>query len=145
MTLNRAAVVGPYAGISLPAPSFAFNDPDAVARWDDGPKMGAMLSELMEGLFFSTDPGQRRATLSFADLQATTLRRELLVSLRPPQQAGFHRQMDLVIAYADLRGDRAGEIMSQIHPPMAYWASVVGIQPHRHKKTLLLLLSLIHI
>ena len=132
-------MVGPFAGASLNPKWPEMGDPKTLARWDDGPKIGTLLSELMEGLAFTTVEESRQATLHFTDLQGMSIQRAPVVSLHAPGKDVLTRQLDLVAAYADLRVDRAGEITSQLNPPMSYWASVVGIQPHRHKKTLLVL------
>ncbi|WP_332738541.1 PA-phosphatase [Hydrogenophaga sp.] len=77
--------------------------------------------------------------LEFANLQASNIQRKPLVKLRAPTKAQFKKQLDLVAAYADLRADRAAEIVAQVVPPMAFLSSVVGLTAHRHKKTLQLL------
>jgi membrane-associated phospholipid phosphatase len=132
-------VVGAYSGVALQGKAAAFDDPQGISRWDQGPQLAAILSELMEGLGFSTDTAHQRATLFFADLQADTWARRPVVTLSAPGADALQKQLELVVAYADLRSDRTSEIMSQIHPPMAFWAAVAGLQPHRHRKTLLLL------
>jgi hypothetical protein len=45
-------------------------------------------------------------------------------------------QLDLVANYADLRADRAREIVAQMSPQYAFWSSVVPLFPARHQKTL---------
>ena len=47
--------------------------------------------------------------------------------------------MELVAAYADLRGDRGAEILAQMGLPVPFWASITGMLDHRHKKTLQLM------
>ncbi|MDP3923576.1 MAG: phosphatase PAP2 family protein, partial [Hydrogenophaga sp.] len=93
-------------------------------------------TELVQGLSFPSDRKTEQAGLAFTDLDARTPRRHTLLMLRAPDRALLEQQMTLVAAYADLRGDRGAEILAQMGPPIDFWAGVVGLQPHRHKKTL---------
>jgi len=135
-TLSRAAVIGPFAGDKLEPTDQGFDKSTNLTRWEDGPRITACLSELLEGLVFTTQNASKQATLEHANLHASPIKRRPLITLRAPGKAVFKKQLDLVAAYADLRADRAAEIAAQMAPPLALWASVVGIQPHRHKKTL---------
>jgi membrane-associated phospholipid phosphatase len=137
--LSRAGTVGPFAGDTLDAREPGFDKPASLTRWEDAPRLAACASELLEGLVFTTQSASKQATLEHANLHASPIRRRSLITLRAPSKAIFKKQLDLVAAYADLRADRAAEIVAQMAPPFAFWASVVGILPHRHKKTLQLL------
>ena len=139
LVLNRAAVVGPFTGPVLHLTEPGFDKPVNLAFWADGPRVTACFTELVEGLLFKTRNGPKEASLEFANLQAGNIQRRPLVRMRAPTKAQFKKQLDLVAAYADLRADRAAEIVAQITPPMAFWSSVVGLTAHRHKKTLQLL------
>ncbi|MDZ4100174.1 MAG: phosphatase PAP2 family protein [Hydrogenophaga sp.] len=130
--------MGPFTGASLHAAEPGFDKPSNLALWADGPRVEACFSELVEGLLFKTQ-SPKEALLEFANLQAKTVQRNPLVTLRAPSRVQFKKQLDLVAAYADLRGDRAMEILAQVTPPMAFWSSVVGLTAHRHKKTLQLM------
>jgi hypothetical protein len=59
-----------------------------------------------------------------------------LVRMKAPSSTVLQDQLDLVNGYADLRGDRAREIVSQMTPQYAFWGSVVPIYPARHRRTL---------
>jgi membrane-associated phospholipid phosphatase len=59
-----------------------------------------------------------------------------LVRMQAPSVAVLQDQLDRVNGYADLRGDRAREILAQVTPQYAFWGSVVPIYPVRHGKTL---------
>ena len=60
--------------------------------------------------------------------------------IRPPNSSGstgfWAKQLDLVANWADLRAERCNEILSQLSPPLVFWASVLGLDPQRHKWTL---------
>ncbi len=88
---------------------------------------------------FDANNNAQRATLGYANLQARTIQRKTLLTLRAPSHAQLKKQLDLVAAYADLRPDRAAEIVAQVGFPLPFWSSVIGLHDHRHKKTLQLL------
>jgi membrane-associated phospholipid phosphatase len=68
------------------------------------------------------------------------MNRQPLFSLTRPDDFGvFKQQITLVHSFADLRSERIGEILSQVVPQTAYWTSVAGLNPERHKYTLELL------
>ncbi len=139
LILSRAAIVGPFNGAVLHATEPGFDQPANLALWAEGPRHEACFSQLVEGLLFRTRSGPKEALLEFANLQASSIQRRPLVRLRAPTKAQFRKQLDLVAAYADLRADRAVEIVEQKLPPIAFWSSVVGLTAHRHKKTLQLI------
>eukprot|EP01035_Chromulina_nebulosa_P059123 gene59123-80955_t len=99
-------------------------DPGAPGSWTDGPRVEACFTDLVEGLPFKTRSGPKEAMLEFANLQASNIQRKPLVKLRAPTKPQFKKQLDLVAAYADLRADRAAEIVDQRTLPMAFWSSV---------------------
>jgi membrane-associated phospholipid phosphatase len=139
LTISRTAIVGPFTGPVLHVPQPAFNDPANLARWADGPRVTACFTELVEGLVFDANDSAQLATLGFANLQARAIQRNTLLSLRAPTEDQLKQQLALVAAYADLRPDRAAEIVAQIGFPLSFWSSVIGLHDHRHKKTLQLL------
>ncbi|MBT9462732.1 phosphatase PAP2 family protein [Hydrogenophaga sp.] len=139
LILSRAAIVGPFIGAVLHVNEPVFDQPDNLRLWADGPRVEACFTDLVEGLLFKTRNGPKEAMLEFANLQASNIQRKTLVKLRAPTKPQFKKQLDLVAAYADLRADRAAEIVAQMAPPMAFWSSVVGLTAHRHKKTLQLM------
>ncbi|MDP2017401.1 phosphatase PAP2 family protein [Hydrogenophaga sp.] len=139
LLLSRAAIVGPFNGAVLHVTEPAFDQPANLALWADGPRQEACFTQLVEGLLFKTRSGPKDATLEFANLQASNIQRKPLVRMRAPTKAQFKKQLALVAAYADLRADRAAEIVAQMTPPTAFWSSVMGLTAHRHKKTLQLM------
>ena len=139
LILSRAAIVGPYIGPTLHVNEPGFDKPSNLALWADGPRIEACFSDLTEGLLFKTRNGPKEAELGFANLQANNIQRKPLVTLRAPTKGQFKKQLDLVAAYADLRADRAAEVVAQVGLPVAFWSSVIGLSAHRHKKTLQLM------
>jgi hypothetical protein len=62
-----------------------------------------------------------------------------VVTLIPPGLPQLKAQLDFVAGYADLREDRASEILAQLGPQYAFWSSIVPLHPTRTKWTLELL------
>ncbi|MBP6781061.1 MAG: phosphatase PAP2 family protein, partial [Ottowia sp.] len=75
-----------------------------------------------------------RMHVAFVDL-ATTARVEL-VSLMRPTPAIFQQQTSLVANYAELRGDRQAEVLTQMPSQNEFWGGVIGLSGERHKWTL---------
>ncbi|MBA4261751.1 MAG: phosphoesterase [Comamonadaceae bacterium] len=92
---------------------------------------------MVEGLHFSAHKG--KAGLHFIELGTKGCTQHKLLDLDAPGRDLLKAQMELVAAYADLRGDRGAEILSQIGLPVPFWAAITGLLEHRHKKTLQLL------
>ncbi|MEK6244260.1 MAG: phosphatase PAP2 family protein [Pseudomonadota bacterium] len=61
------------------------------------------------------------------------------MSIIRPTRAIFRRQLKFLNGYADLREDRASEILAQLSPPLAFWSSVANLHPSRTRWTIELL------
>ncbi len=115
----------------------AFNDPANLALWSDGPRIAACFTELVEGLQFSAHQGT--ASLHHVKVGKRGCQQRTLLDLTAPGLPLLQGQMELVAAYADLRGDRGAEILAQMGLPVPFWAAITGILDHRQKKTLQLM------
>jgi hypothetical protein len=60
----------------------------------------------------------------------------LIAEISRPQQASFAQQLPLVLSWAELRDERAVEILSQIDPQYAFWSSIVFLSPERTRRTM---------
>jgi hypothetical protein len=60
----------------------------------------------------------------------------LIAEIQRPAQATFEQQIPLVLNWAELRNERATEIMAQIDPQYAFWSSIIYLHPERTKRTL---------
>jgi hypothetical protein len=58
-----------------------------------------------------------------------------------PADPIFQAQTALVINWAELRAERATEILAQIPPQFAFFGSIINLQPHRHRHTIELLVT----
>ena len=137
LILSRNAIAGPFEGAVIAPPIPGFNDPANLALWADGPRLAACFTELVEGLQFSAHRG--KAGLHHVELGKKGCKQRDLLSLTAPDLDLLKAQAELVAAYADLRGDRGAEILSQMGLPVPFWAAITGILDHRQKKTLQLM------
>ncbi|WP_310564999.1 phosphatase PAP2 family protein [Hydrogenophaga sp.] len=131
--LNRNAIAGPFEGAVITPPVPGFNDPANLKLWSEGPRLAACFSELVEGLQFSAHKG--KAGLHHVALGKKGYQQHDMLSLTAPDLDLLKAQAELVAAYADLRGDRGAEILSQMGLPVPFWAAVIGAQDHRRPKT----------
>ena len=59
----------------------------------------------------------------------------LIAEIQRPAQTTFEQQIPLVLSWAELRNERATEILAQIDPQYAFWSSIVYLHPDRTKRT----------
>jgi membrane-associated phospholipid phosphatase len=59
----------------------------------------------------------------------------LIAEIGRPKKTTFEKQIPLVLSWAELRNERATEIMAQIDPQYAFWSSIVYLHPDRTRRT----------
>ena len=59
----------------------------------------------------------------------------MIAKIERPAKVTFQKQIPLVLSWADLRNDRATEILAQIDPQYAFWSSIVYLHPDRTRRT----------
>ena len=59
----------------------------------------------------------------------------LIAEIQRPAQTTFEQQIPLVLSWAELRNERATEILAQIDPQYAFWSSIVYMHPDRTRRT----------
>jgi hypothetical protein len=138
MTQNRAALVGPFTGATLPFKlPLPLDEADRLGEWDLQQRLQACSVELLSGLTF-TAKGEAM-TIGFVDLLARNLKDRPLVKLVRPTKEIFAAQLELVANYAELRESRASEILAQCQPTQVpFWASIIGMQPYKQPWTQML-------
>ena len=83
------------------------------------------IGELLQGINF-----QKTATSYRVRSSAS-----LIAEIGRPNKSTFAAQIPLVLSWAELRNERATEIMAQIDPPYAFWSSIIYMHPDRTRRT----------
>jgi len=136
---HRDGIVGAWQGpVANPLP-LGIENVANLERWEPWVRAAIYDAELLNHLQFGMETiGVKQAAtlwhLGNAQAAGTTCSR--LVQLIRPTPAIFNAQLALVDAYADLREDRAAEILAQITVPTAFWTSVINLHPDRTHWTL---------
>jgi len=155
---NRDALVETWQPpAAFPAPHAPTDDPNRLERWDSGVRATLIDFDLTSHLHFAVhtesfvaNTGAARNNVETAsvwehrltvnNLGGATLPLAVgsnrIASFVRPSDATFAAQMSLVDAYADLRADRAAEILAQLGPPIAFFGSIVYLHPGRTRFTL---------
>ncbi|MGH8759027.1 MAG: phosphatase PAP2 family protein [Burkholderiales bacterium] len=115
------------------------DEPARLAQWEAVPRLQVCELELLAGLYFDITQNNEQVMLGFVNLDKKPLKGQPLAKLKRPTDKVFKQQLELVSLYSDLREDRHSEILAQIPGGLPFWASIIGLQAHRHKYTLELL------
>jgi membrane-associated phospholipid phosphatase len=59
----------------------------------------------------------------------------VIAEIQRPARTTFEQQIPLVLSWAELRNERATEILAQIDPQYAFWSSIVYLHPERTRRT----------
>jgi hypothetical protein len=97
-----------------------------MKRWEPWVRAYVAVGEIMQGITF------HRLVNGFQVLSSGSL----IAEIQRPAPATFEQQIPLVLNWAELRNERATEILAQIDPQYAFWSSVVYLHPERTKRTL---------
>jgi hypothetical protein len=101
-----------------------------MERWEPWVRAYVALGEMLQGISFE------KTTAGSVDNGLQVLSSgSLIAEIGRPQKATFEAQIPMVLSWAELRGERATEIMAQIDPPYAFWSSIVYMHPTRTKRT----------
>jgi hypothetical protein len=118
--------------VSTYEPSFpSIDDENQMERWEPWIRAYVAVGELMQGIAF-----QRVGNTAFQVLSNLTTPASLIAEIQRPAQATFEAQVKLVLNWAQLRNERATEILAQIDPQYAFWSSIVYLHAERTKRTL---------
>ena len=101
-------------------------DTASLKRWEPLLRFNVALFDLLSGLH--VESGNNEATLKADGVTLLTMKR--------PNPAFFAEQLKLVASYAEIRQDRASEIVVQMQPQVPFWSSVVHMHPSHSAKTL---------
>jgi membrane-associated phospholipid phosphatase len=106
----------------LPSP---IDDEKQMERWEPWVRAYTAIGEMMQGINFQA------TTNAFQVLSGTSL----IAEIGRPKKSTFGAQIPMVLSWAELRNERATEIMAQIDPQYAFWSSIVYMHPDRTKRT----------
>jgi hypothetical protein len=115
----------PYYTYYAPALPTTIDDPMQMERWEPWVRAYTAIGEMMQGVIFQKS-GNAFQVLSSGSLIAEVGR---------PSKATFEAQLPMVLSWAELRSERATEIMAQIDPTYAFWSSIVYMHPDRTRRT----------
>jgi hypothetical protein len=87
---------------------------------------------MMRGIDFQTSSANGFQIRSFVSGPTSSL----IAEIQRPAQTTFEQQIPLVLSWAELRDERATEIMAEIDPQYAFWSSIVYLHPERTKRTI---------
>lgn len=123
--LGGAGDIGSHIA-DLPVPE----DATRLAEWGPGPRAALAEFELLTRVsFVPPADGGSPAILNDADGG------EIVRITRPPIGL-FRAQLGDVDAQAGGRDGRSAEVLTQVAPPIAFYASVVNLRAHRHRRTM---------
>ena len=96
-----------------------------MKRWEPWVRAYVAIGEMLQGISF------KAIGTTFQVLSSGSL----IAEIGRPKEATFNKQMPSVLSWAELRNDRATEIMAQIDPQYAFWSSIVYMHPDRARRT----------
>ena len=104
--------------------------PLQMERWEPWVRAYMAVGEMLQGISF------QKTTSSGVDSGFQVLSSGLLIAeIGRPQTSTFQQQIPMVLSWAELRDERATEIMAQIDPQYAFWSSIVYLHPDRTRRT----------
>jgi PAP2 superfamily len=133
-TITVPEAVPTYYGPALPAIDI---EPKQLERWESWVRAFVAIGDMMQGITFETVPPQPPPPQP--PILATGFRvlssGNLIAEIGRPQAATFTAQIPMVLSWAELREERAVEILAQIDPQYAFWSSIVFLRPDRNRWT----------
>lgn len=106
----------------------ALDAPASLRRWEPWVRASVVQTALQEGLRFTP---QQPDTVTVAVAGGATP----LVTITRPSIDFLKQQLPLVQSWAELREERAAEILAQIDEQFAFFAAITGLHPGRHRWT----------
>jgi membrane-associated phospholipid phosphatase len=124
----------------------AMSSPAALRCWAPAVRDDLALFELMSRLVFRCNPVDyvAGAALFHVDVTPTgnasgTAVAYPIANLSRPSRAFFDEQLDLVDSWASSRNTSGPEVMTQLDPPIGYFASIANLHVERTPRTLRLI------
>jgi membrane-associated phospholipid phosphatase len=146
---TRDGIAG-YWQPTTPPLALAFDAPDNLRRWEPWVRAAIIDFDVVSMLGFTSTASQANGPLDTANLYSLSppsnaalnngAYNPLVTIIRPDAKVIFEQQQLIFLdTYADLRGDRASEILSQEGGAVTFMASIPFLHPSRTPWTLELL------
>ena len=90
---------------------------------------------MMQGITFQKTTTAAGVEDGFQVLSSVSGSISVIAEIKRPVQKTFEDQIPMVLSWAELRYERATEILAQIDPQYAFWSSIVYMHPDRTKRT----------
>jgi membrane-associated phospholipid phosphatase len=132
LMLGREGTVDPTQDTAYPAPAGLpmIDSADNLDRWEAWVRAYTVLGDLLTGIGF------RKTANGYRVVDRTVANATTIAEVQRPSAATFAKQLPLVLSWADLRYERANEILAQIDPQYAFWSSILFIRPDRARHTM---------
>ena len=109
---------------------------EALSQWAPHIRQHVLLFDLIAALRFEADSSTARLKHVAANTAGTAATLHPIAEIRRPDTRVFESQVRLVESYAELREERANEILSQLTPQWAFWNSAANLRLDRRPKTM---------
>lgn len=141
---NRDGVVGSALHIHSRVPPLYENDVANLSLLSRDVRSSLWLSELGSRVAITapqSGDGVRASLwkMELIDEASPRVETREVISMTRPGECIFREQMKWVSGYADIRADRAAEILSQVSSPVPFYATIAFMDPARTPYTLELL------
>jgi membrane-associated phospholipid phosphatase len=130
LILTRDGIAGTWKSPAATPPELGLEDENNMVRWEPWVRAAVFDFELVSKLGFS-QPAAGKMTLSHLDTSAMAPAYRPIASITRPPVALFKKLLVFLDSYADLRGDRAAEIFTQMNGAVAYLTAIPFLQPAR--------------
>ncbi|MCY7304761.1 MAG: phosphatase PAP2 family protein [Rhodoferax sp.] len=103
------------------------DSPAELGRWEPWVRAYIAVGELLRGVDFGVSNGQFQVVANVTDV---------IAQIGRPLDTTFKAQIPLVLAWSELRYERAVEVLAQIDPQYAFWSSIIGMRPDNARRTM---------
>ena len=136
---TRDGIVGEWKPPTTNPTQHAFGSPANMALWDPTYRAAVIDFELTSRLGFSADDAHETASVCHLRTAPGALKYEPLAQFVRPDEDTFKLQLEYLTSYADLRPDRATEILEQLTVPVPFLGAIGFLRPDNKHWTLELL------
>jgi membrane-associated phospholipid phosphatase len=132
---TRDGIVGPWAPPGPNPVQLPLENPNNLERWEPWVRASVFDFELVSHLGFR----RARGNMILQHLRPGIPAYRPLAEISRPRLARFKQYLGFMNSYADLRGDRATEIMTQMNGTLAFLSAIPFLNPSRTPYTFELL------